>query len=550
MNVISLRPYLPTDAELCAAIFRSSVEELASEDYSADQCVAWAARADDPDIPKRLGSALTLIALVDGEPAGFASLKGAETIDMVYVDPDFARRGVATALLDALVRLAAARGAKTLTSEVSDTARPLFERQGFQAATPQPRPARRRMAGEHHHDQAPRAARRARTNRCAIEETTMTRERLYLFDTTLRDGALTTGVDFSLEDKRQIAAMLDELGVDYVEGGYPGANPIDTRFFERKPTQRARFCAFGMTKRPGRSAANDPGLAALIAADADAIVFVAKTWDYHVHVALGCTLEENLACIVDSVKAAIAAGREAMVDCEHFFDGYKANPAYALECARAAYKAGARWVVLCDTNGGTLPDEVERIVAEAARVVPGDHIGIHAHNDTDNAVANSLAAVRAGARQVQGTLNGLGERCGNANLVSLIPSLALKGDLAERFETGVSDGSSARTRQDLARFRRTVEPRAQPPRALRRRVRLRHQGRHPRFRPGQGPAHLRARAAGDRRQHARDPRLRSGRPLQPHRPARQQGDRGERRRPQTVAPARRGEGPRGAGLRL
>jgi 2-isopropylmalate synthase len=269
----------------------------------------------------------------------------------------------------------------------------------------------------------------------------MTRERLYLFDTTLRDGAQTAGVDFSLEDKRQIAAMLDELGVDYVEGGYPGANPTDTRFFERKPTRRARFCAFGMTKRPGRSAANDPGLAALIAADADAIVFVAKAWDYHVHVALGCTLEENLASIVDSVKAAIAAGREAMVDCEHFFDGYKANPAYALECARAAYNAGARWVVLCDTNGGTLPDEVERIVAETARVIPGDHIGIHAHNDTDNAVANSLAAVRAGARQVQGTLNGLGERCGNANLVSLIPSLALKGDLADRFEISVSDGS-------------------------------------------------------------------------------------------------------------
>ena len=269
----------------------------------------------------------------------------------------------------------------------------------------------------------------------------MNRERLYLFDTTLRDGALTTGVDFSLEDKRQIAVMLDELGVDYVEGGYPGANPIDTRFFERKPTKRARFCAFGMTKRPGRSAANDPGVVALIAADADAIVFVAKTWDYHVHVALGCTLEENLTCIVDSVKAAIAADREAMVDCEHFFDGYKANRDYALKCARAAYDAGARWVVLCDTNGGTLPDEVERIVAETARVVPGDHLGIHAHNDTDNAVANSLAALRAGARQVQGALNGLGERCGNANLVSLIPSLALKPGLADRFETGVSEAS-------------------------------------------------------------------------------------------------------------
>src|SRR5450631_2554067 len=266
----------------------------------------------------------------------------------------------------------------------------------------------------------------------------MNRERLYLFDTTLRDGALTTGVDFSLEDKRQIAGLLDELGVDYVEGGYPGANPLDTRFFERKPTRRARFCAFGMTKRPGRSAANDPGVAALLAADADAIVFVAKSWDYHVHVALGCTLEENLACIEDSVRAAVAAGREAMVDCEHFFDGYKANPAYALDCARAAFNAGARWVVLCDTNGGTLPSEVESIVAEAARVVPGERLGIHAHNDTDNAVANSLAAIRAGARQVQGTLNGLGERCGNANLVSLIPTLALKPDFADRFEIGVS----------------------------------------------------------------------------------------------------------------
>ena len=168
----------------------------------------------------------------------------------------------------------------------------------------------------------------------------MTRERLYLFDTTLRDGALTTGVDFSLDDKRHIAAMLDRLGVDYVEGGYPGANPLDTEFFKRKPTKRARFCAFGMTKRPGRSAANDPGLAGLLASDSDAIVYVAKSWDYHVHVALGCTLEENLECIVDSVKAAVASGREAMVDCEHFFDGYKANPKYALACAQAAIDAG------------------------------------------------------------------------------------------------------------------------------------------------------------------------------------------------------------------
>ena len=266
----------------------------------------------------------------------------------------------------------------------------------------------------------------------------MQRERLYLFDTTLRDGALTTGVDFSIEDKRQIAGLLDALGVDYVEGGYPGANPTDTEFFKRKPTRRARFCAFGMTKRPGRSAANDPGVAGLIAADADAVVYVAKSWDYHVHVALGCTLEENLECIAESVRHAVAAGREAMVDCEHFFDGYKANPDYALQCARTALEYGARWAVLCDTNGGTLPHEIERIVGEVAKVLPGAKLGIHAHTDTGNAVANSLAAIRAGARQVQGTLNGLGERCGNADLVTLIPSLALKSELADRFEIGVT----------------------------------------------------------------------------------------------------------------
>ncbi len=269
----------------------------------------------------------------------------------------------------------------------------------------------------------------------------MSRERLYLFDTTLRDGAQTTGVDFSLEDKRQIAALLDRLGVDYVEGGYPGANPLDTKFFEKKQTGRARFAAFGMTKRPGRSAKNDPGVAALLEAKADAIVFVAKSWDYHVRVALGVTLEENLESISSSVKAAVEAGREAMLDCEHFFDGYKANPTYALACAREAFESGARWIVLCDTNGGTLPDEVARIVREVARVVPGERLGIHAHNDTENAVANSLAAISAGARQIQGTLNGLGERCGNANLVSLIPTLLLKDEFAEKFEIGVNHES-------------------------------------------------------------------------------------------------------------
>ena len=274
----------------------------------------------------------------------------------------------------------------------------------------------------------------------------MARERIYLFDTTLRDGAQTTGVDFSLEDKIQIAGMLDGLGIDYVEGGYPGANPLDTAFFAVRRTSRAQFTAFGMTKRAGRSAANDPGVAALLDSACDAVCFVAKAWDYHVHVAMGCTLEENLEGIADSVAAAVSAGREALVDCEHFFDGYKANPDYALACATTALAAGARWIVLCDTNGGTLPHEVEAIVATVAGHVPGDRLGIHAHDDTGQAVANSLAAVRAGARQIQGTLNGLGERCGNANLVTLIPTLALKPDFADRFEIGVSgDGLGSLT---------------------------------------------------------------------------------------------------------
>jgi 2-isopropylmalate synthase len=269
----------------------------------------------------------------------------------------------------------------------------------------------------------------------------MPRERLYLFDTTLRDGAQTNGVDFTLADKLAIARMLDELGVDYVEAGYPGANPIDTSLFAERRPLKAKVTAFGMTRRPGRSASNDPGLAALLAAEADAVCFVAKSSDYHVRVALETSAEENLASIRDSVCAAKAKGREVLLDCEHFFDGYKANPAYALACARAAYDAGARWVVLCDTNGGTLPHEVERIVGEVCKSIPGDHVGIHAHNDTEQAVANSFAAVRAGVRQIQGTLNGLGERCGNANLVSIIPTLKLKGEYAERFEIGVSDAA-------------------------------------------------------------------------------------------------------------
>ena len=265
----------------------------------------------------------------------------------------------------------------------------------------------------------------------------MKKERIFLFDTTLRDGAQTNGVDFSIDDKIVIAELLDQLGVDYIEGGYPGANPTDTEFFRRRPETRAAFVSFGMTKRAGRSVSNDTGLRDLLEADADAVCFVAKAWDYHVRVALGITNEENIDNIRQSVEAACRAGREALVDCEHFFDGYKANPAYALDCARAAYEAGARWVVLCDTNGGALPEEITAIIAEVTAHIPGDHLGIHAHNDTDNAVANSLAAIRAGVRQVQGALNGLGERCGNANLVSIIPTLLLKSGYREAFEIGI-----------------------------------------------------------------------------------------------------------------
>ena len=271
----------------------------------------------------------------------------------------------------------------------------------------------------------------------------MTRERLYLFDTTLRDGAQTAGVDFTLQDKILVARLLDGLGVDYVEGGFPGANPTDTEFFSAPRTARARFTAFGMTKRAGRSASNDPGLQGVLRAEAQACCFVAKSWDFHVVEALGISLEENLGQIRETVEASVAAGRETMIDCEHFFDGFKANPSYALACLEAAIDAGARWAVMCDTNGGTTVEEVAAIVAQAAGVVPGERLGIHAHDDMGLGVANSLAAVRAGARQIQGTLNGLGERCGNANLTTLIPTLKLKPEFAERFEIAVSDEALA-----------------------------------------------------------------------------------------------------------
>lgn len=267
----------------------------------------------------------------------------------------------------------------------------------------------------------------------------MTRERLYLFDTTLRDGQQTQGVQFSTPEKRVIAATLDALGVDYIEGGWPGANPTDSEFFAGRAPTRAAMTAFGMTKRVGRSAENDDVLAAVLDAGTEAVCLVGKTHEFHVKTALGCTLEENVEAIRASVAHCVAKGREALFDAEHFFDGYRANAGYALDCLKAALGAGARWVVLCDTNGGTLPAEVGRVVAEViAAGVPGDRLGIHCHDDTGNAVANSLAAVDAGCRQIQGTLNGLGERCGNANLTTIIPTLLLKEPYATRFEVGVS----------------------------------------------------------------------------------------------------------------
>ncbi len=267
-------------------------------------------------------------------------------------------------------------------------------------------------------------------------------ERIYLFDTTLRDGAQTAGVDFSVTDKKAIAKALDEFGIDYIEGGWPGANPTDDQFFACPPRlKKSRFTAFGMTKKHGHSAANDPSLSAVLNSGAAAFCIFGKTWDFHVKVALGIRNEENLELINETMKAAAKKG-EALFDAEHFFDGYKANREYALQCLKAAHEGGARWIVLCDTNGGTMPHEVTEIVNDVRSVIPGEQLGIHCHDDTGCAVANSLAAVKAGCRMVQGTLNGLGERCGNANLVTLIPNLVFKMG----YDVGIDSGHMKKLR--------------------------------------------------------------------------------------------------------
>ena len=266
----------------------------------------------------------------------------------------------------------------------------------------------------------------------------MKKEKIYIFDTTLRDGAQTQGVNFNVEDKIKIANILSDIGVDYIEGGWPGANPVDTEFFNKPPKlDKSIFTAFGMTKKNGRSADNDPSLSPLINAKCPAVCVVGKTWDFHVKVALGIKNEENLVNIKETAKHIVKNKKEFLFDAEHFFDGYKANPNYALDCLKQAYDSGARWLILCDTNGGTLPNEVGDIVEKVTKIIPGINLGIHAHNDTENAVANSLIAVLAGARQIQGTINGLGERCGNANLMSIIPTLFLKKSFNENFEINI-----------------------------------------------------------------------------------------------------------------
>ncbi len=282
----------------------------------------------------------------------------------------------------------------------------------------------------------------------------MTRERLSLFDTTLRDGQQTHGVQFSADEKRQIAEALDRLGVDYIEAGWPGANPTDSAFFDAAPETRAALTAFGMTKRSGRSAENDDVLAAVLNAGTGTVCLVGKSHDFHVTNALEIPLEDNLQNIAQSFDHIVKYGREAIYDAEHFFDGYKSNPDYAIAALKAAFEAGARWVVMCDTNGGTLPKEIGEITRKVIEAgIPGTHLGIHTHNDTETAVAGSFAAVLSGARQIQGTLNGLGERCGNANLTAIIPTLLLKEPFKSRFETGVSVDAL----QDLTRTSRMLD---------------------------------------------------------------------------------------------
>ncbi|MBV8883893.1 MAG: citramalate synthase [Chroococcidiopsidaceae cyanobacterium CP_BM_RX_35] len=260
--------------------------------------------------------------------------------------------------------------------------------------------------------------------------TAATSNRLWVYDTTLRDGTQREGLSVSIEDKLRIARRLDQLGIPFIEGGWPGANPKDVQFFwqiQEEPLTQAEVVAFCSTRRPGITAAADPMLQAILAAGTRWVTIFGKSWDLHVTEGLKCSLAENLAMIQDTVEFLRSAGRHVLYDAEHWFDGYKRNPDYAIQTLEAAITAGAEWLVLCDTNGGTLPDEISTIVRDVVKAVPPQtQLGIHTHNDADTAVANALAGVMEGAKMVQGTINGYGERCGNANLCSLIPNLQLK----------------------------------------------------------------------------------------------------------------------------
>ncbi len=250
-----------------------------------------------------------------------------------------------------------------------------------------------------------------------------------IYDTTLRDGAQGEGLSYSVEDKLKIAQALDEIGVTYIEGGWPGANPKDVEFFERAKSvqlHNAQFAAFGSTRRANGMAADDPIVQGLLAAQTPIVTIFGKSWDFHVDIALKTTLEENLRMIADTISHLKSCGRRAFYDAEHFFDGFRANAEYALDTLRAAAEAGAETIILCDTNGGTLPERVAEVVSLVHSRLPNVRVGIHCHNDSELAVANSLSAVEAGATHVQGVMNGYGERCGNANLCSVIPNLELK----------------------------------------------------------------------------------------------------------------------------
>ena len=259
--------------------------------------------------------------------------------------------------------------------------------------------------------------------------------RLWLYDTTLRDGSQAEGISLSVSDKLKIARQLDAMGIPFIEGGWPGANPKDVQFFwqlQQEPLQQAEIVAFCATRRPHTEAKSDPMLQHILAAGTRWVTIFGKSWDLHVTASLKTSLEENLNAISDSISFLCSQGRSVIYDAEHWFDGYKQNPEYALKTLQAALNSGASWLVLCDTNGGTLPHEIAAIVTEIYQAIPNlNHpdypkIGIHTHNDSGTAVANAIAAVRVGATMVQGTINGYGERCGNADHCTLIPNLQLK----------------------------------------------------------------------------------------------------------------------------